>query len=137
MLEYVALDDGTWGVRKGANCNAVKNLVIPDTYEGKPITVILENAFTGALNLTYVSFPNTVTIVGTGAFTVVRTLKSIEVREVPGNHEPIYSSYDGALINNDLGVSYLEFFPERRAARSPFPRVFSPSVTMHFVTATI
>lgn len=121
VLEYVALDDGTWGVKKGVNCDYVKNLVIPDTYEGKPITVILENAFTGAFNLTYVSFPNTVTIVGTGAFTVVRTLESIEVREVPGNHEPIYSSYDGALIKNDLGVSYLEFFPRAKGGTFTIP----------------
>ncbi|MBQ9070206.1 MAG: leucine-rich repeat protein [Clostridia bacterium] len=112
VLEYIENKDGTYSVTGGFNIDKVIDLVIPDTYNGKPITAILENAFEDAeYQIKTVSLPNTVTLIGTGALDILYYLENIDVRVVEGNHEVVYSSHDGALIRNDLGVSYLELFP--------------------------
>ena len=112
VLEYYENEDGTYSVTGGFNLGSVIDLVIPDTYNGKPVTGILENAFAaGEYNVKTVSFPNTVNFIGVGAIEILYYLESIDVREVEGNHEVIYSSYEGALIRDYYGVSYLEVFP--------------------------
>ena len=116
VLEFRENKDGTYAVTGGMNVDQVVDLVIPDTYKGKPVTMILENAFVDAeYSLETISIPNTVTLIGTGALDICYYLESIEIREVEGGHEAVYSSHEGALIRKDLDVTYLELFPRRKA----------------------
>lgn len=43
-LAFYMLDDGTYGVSAG-NAIYLSNIIIPDTYKGKPVTKIMESAF--------------------------------------------------------------------------------------------
>lgn len=121
VLEYVERTDGTWGVKAGPAINTVSHVIIPHTYQGKEVTAIMENAFKDCSNLLTVSFPNTVKIVGTGAFTYCGRLENIHVRNVEGVINPIYSSYDGALIRQDFDTTYLEFVPRGKVGSYTIP----------------
>ena len=121
VLEFVAQQDDTWGVIAGPAIDIVGNVVVPQTYQGKPVTVILENAFYKNYSMRSISIPNTVKVIGVGAFEEARALASIEVREIEGAINPIYSSYDGALIKNDLGTVYLEFVPRVKSGTLTIP----------------
>ena len=121
VLEFVALQDGTWGVTAGPAIDIVGHVVVPQTYQDKPVTVILENAFYKNYSMKSISIPNTIKVIGVGAFEEARALASIEVREIEGAINPIYSSYDGALIKNDLGTVYLEFVPRMKAGTLTIP----------------
>ena len=122
VLEFVALQDGTWGVIAGTAIDAVHHVVVPQTYQGKPVTVILENAFYKNYSMYSISIPNTIKVIGVGAFEEARGLESIEVREIEGAINPIYSSYDGALIKKDVdGLVYLEFVPRVKKGTLTIP----------------
>ena len=57
----------------------VTELVIPETYEGKPVTSIDEKAFTGNENIVSCVIPDTVKSVGDLAFAACPNLKSISI----------------------------------------------------------
>ncbi len=48
-LEYFPLPDGSYGVKAGSALY-LEEIVIPESYCGKPVTRILPNAFEGAFN---------------------------------------------------------------------------------------
>ncbi len=121
-LKYVEQPDGTWAVTAGPNIHNVTDVIVPQSYQGAIVTTVLENAFKSCTDLKTVSFPNTVTVVGTGAFTGCYDLEAINVREVEGVQEPVYSSYDGALIRKDIdGTVYLEYFPMGKKGEYTIP----------------
>ncbi len=111
IIKFVERTDGTWGVTSGPNIASVSKVKIPATYQDITVTAILENAFKKNPTLKEISIPNTVTLIGVGAFDTTYYLESIEIREVEGSHIPIFSSENGALVKNDLGTKYLEFVP--------------------------
>ena len=121
VLEFVEQLDGTWGVTSGPAIETVTNVIVPHTYQGKPVTTILENAFRYNSTMYTISIPNTVTVIGVGAFNTAYLLEDIHVREIEGTLNPIYSSYNGALIKNDLGTVYLEFVPRQKAGTFTVP----------------
>ena len=120
-LEYVMQPDGTYAVKQGPNIKKVYNVIIPETYEGIQVTAVLENAFKNCQYIKTVSIPNTVTLVGSGAFAGCKALEEVNVRVVEGNHEVFYSSHEGALIRNDLGTTYLEYFPRSKSGEYTIP----------------
>ncbi len=120
-LEYIAREDGTWSVRQGPGISRISDLIIPETYKGIPVTAILENAFEYCNNIITISIPDTVTLIGTGALTSCYDLEAINIRKIEGNHEAKYSSYDGALIREDMGTVYLEMFPKGKKGEYTIP----------------
>lgn len=66
-LDYLPLPNGTYGVMVG-NAKYLEEISIPETYNGKPVTAILDNAFDGAINLKSITIPDSITIVGDNAF---------------------------------------------------------------------
>ncbi len=104
----------------GCKKTAAGNLNIPSVYNGKPVTVIGEDAFNGCENITSVTIPESVTTienlafefctgissiyipssvteVGYGAFVGCISLEYIEVSP----YNDFYSSQDGVLFNKD------------------------------------
>ena len=66
-LTYMPLANGTYGIAAG-NARYLEEITIPETYNGKPVTAILENAFNGATNLKKITIPASITSVGDNAF---------------------------------------------------------------------
>lgn len=66
-LTFMLLANGTYGVTAG-NSRYLDTIVIPESYNGKAVTTILENAFNGAINLKNITIPNSITSVGDHAF---------------------------------------------------------------------
>ena len=81
-LTYMPLANGSYGVTAG-NARYLEEIIIPETYNGKAVTAILEGAFNGATNLKKITIPNSITSVGENAFYNC------------GNLE--YTEYDNAL----------------------------------------
>ena len=75
-------------------------LVVPSTYEGKPVTSIGGSAFYVCTSLASVTIPDSVTSIGESAFWGCSSLTSIEVGK--GNSE--YSSEDGVLFDKNKTV---------------------------------
>ncbi len=72
-------------------------LIIPATYNGKPVTEIGNNAFRNCYELISITIPESVTAIGSYAFDGCAILASINV--VGANTK--YSSVDGVLFNKD------------------------------------
>ena len=121
VLDFILRTDGTYGVKSGPAVDIVSHIVVPQTYKGKPVTAILEDAFPKNGTMKSISIPNTIEIIGVGAFDTAYVLENIEIREIEGTINLIYSSYDGALIKNDLGTIYLEFVPRMKAGTFTVP----------------
>jgi hypothetical protein len=59
--------------------NASGALVIPPSYNGKPVTAIGDGAFWGCSSLTSVTIPDSVTSIGKGAFNSCSSLTSVTI----------------------------------------------------------
>lgn len=77
-LAYYLLPDGTYGVMAGTALY-VSEVVIPATYNGKAVTQILHNAFANAPNLTSVTLPESITVVGDAAFSNCAKLAAVNI----------------------------------------------------------
>jgi hypothetical protein len=80
FFDFTLLEDGTYSVsvKKDAS-DLPKNVGIPESYEGKPITVIAEAAFEGNKMLLGVRIPDTVTTIGYAAFYDCAKLTNIQM----------------------------------------------------------
>ena len=67
-LKFRLLDDGTYSVGAKWITELPARLIIPETYEGKPVTVIRERAFIGAKNLKYIYIPEGIKTIEDEAF---------------------------------------------------------------------
>ena len=58
-----------------------KDVVLPSNYEGKPVTSIGDNGFSGAYKLTTIKIPDTIKTIGVCSFENCSALKSISIPE--------------------------------------------------------
>ena len=66
-LNYMPLSNGAYGVSVGSE-KYLTEIVIPETFNGKPVTAILEDAFKGCTALKKITIPNSINSVADGAF---------------------------------------------------------------------
>ena len=121
VLAYELKEDDTYSVAAGVNFDKVSNITIPVTYRGKDVTSIIENGFESHKLLVSINIPNTIKLVGSGAFVGCSSLEAINVYKVDGTHEIFYDSYDGALIRYDMGSVTLEVFPRAKTGTFKTP----------------
>ena len=74
---YRMLEDGTSCVTEYYGDEA--DVVIPDTYCGKPVTVLFDRLFRGHTEITSVKIPDTVTDIGSFVFDGCSSLKKIDL----------------------------------------------------------
>ncbi len=74
-LAYYPLPDGTYAVSIG-NAGLLTEIVIPATYNGRAVTMVV--GFSGN-DIESITIPNSVTIIGEGAFSNCESLKSITI----------------------------------------------------------
>ena len=75
-LDFYPLPDGTYGVGAGKS-RYLDNVVIPETYNKKPVTRIMPNAFSDATNLKEITLPSTITVVSANAFSCCEALQIV------------------------------------------------------------
>jgi hypothetical protein len=78
-LAYALNEDGRSYTVTGIGLYTDKNLVIPETYKGLPVTEIGKNAFKGSKQFTSVEIPNSITTIGETAFDNCTLLTSVKI----------------------------------------------------------
>ena len=140
-LAFTLQDDGTYAVSKGETIASVTNLKIPVTYNEIPVTVILENAFSSCSSIVKVEIPDTIKLVGTGAFNGCMNLAYIDVYVAKpgeeGKYETCYSDDNGVLIREDMGTTWLEFFPRAMTGEYTIPETVEMILPKAFYNAKI
>jgi hypothetical protein len=99
----------------GCDKNASVELVIPATYEGKPVTSIGPGAFGQAFFLDSIKIPESIVNISNYAFGLNISLTRINVDE----NNPMFSSVDGVLFNKS--VKKLVKFPKGRSGEYTVP----------------
>lgn len=64
----------------------IDKMILPDSYDGKPITTIDKNLFSNCVKLTYVTIPNGVTSIGDGAINSERDFRKTQ-QKIPNKIE--------------------------------------------------
>ena len=79
-LEFTELPDGNLSVKRAENVQPYQmpeQLIIPDTYEGKRVTQIANDAFKYCGNILSVYIPDTVTVIGENAFSYTKLTNGV------------------------------------------------------------
>ena len=99
VFEYELLEDGTYSVTKGTNIGSLTSITIPETYNGKPITVVEGYAFESCKSLIHIAIPDTVKIIETNtAFSKCTALQTVDIYKVDGNTQRTYWSEGGVIF---------------------------------------
>ncbi|MBQ7907306.1 MAG: leucine-rich repeat domain-containing protein [Clostridia bacterium] len=77
-LDFYLLQDLTYAVRFNGD-NGVKNIVIPDTYNGRPVTEIMKSAFSNNKTIETIVIGKNVKAIKKYAFEGCENLKSITI----------------------------------------------------------
>ena len=77
-FDYLLLKDGTYAI--GGDPDK-ENLVVPDSFNGKPITALRNDAFLGYSDLVSVTLPHTITSLGHQAFSGCLNLQEVVLPE--------------------------------------------------------
>ena len=96
-LEFQLKDDDTYAVA-GYDKKCSSNIVIPDTYKGKAVTEIADEALKNCEVLTSIIIPESVTRIGASAFSGCTGLTSITL--------PFIGETEDAKINTHLGYIF-------------------------------
>ncbi len=67
-LEFYLITDGNYGVGLGKDTHLLTEILIPPTYNGKPVSAIVDEGFSGLTALKRVVIPPSVTSIGSAAF---------------------------------------------------------------------
>ena len=96
-LEYELSDDGSFYAVAGIGGWKTKDVVIPATHLGLPVSEVLERAFFGLTDIMSISLPASVTSIGERAFSDCSALTSFNVAA----ENTAYAAFDGDLYSKD------------------------------------
>ena len=97
-LAYSLNSDGKGYTVVGMGDCIDKDLIIPSTHEGLPVTAIGENVFNGNTNITYVLIDRAVTSIGQGTFNLCSSLINVYYNGTKEEWETLCSSIG---VSND------------------------------------
>ncbi len=106
-LEYTVSDDGTYCVVSGFD-GSVLEVVIPQNYDGYPVTAISDFAFSGHNSLKSVFIPDTVTSIGYRAFHYCMDLDNLIIGDSVAVIDEYAFSYCFGLTNLTISDSVTE-----------------------------
>ncbi len=114
-LSFILRSDGnSYQVKAGPGISEITDVVIPVTYNGKPVTHMEDSSFNSQSNILTMSIPDTIQYIGTKAFRSALNLQKVEVYKAypDETYEVFYASANGALLHKDMGIWYLECVPK-------------------------
>lgn len=108
-FEFVLQTEGTYkdtyAVKKPSSLsysNPFTKLVVPETYMGKPVTIVEGGTFRYLRYTTQVEIPDTIRLIYTeSAFSSSAILEEVNIYETGHTNDPVYSSREGVLYYND------------------------------------
>lgn len=95
--EYKANADG-YGLYRYTSTSTEESFTVPDTYEGKNVTELMDFSFSNAEYLKEIYIGKNVKTIGVWAMTNCQKLEAIYVSE----ENPYFKSVDGVLYNQDM-----------------------------------
>ena len=113
-LAYSLNSDGKGYTVVGMGDCIDKDLIIPSTHEGLPVTSIGENAFNGNTDITYVLIDRAVTSIGQGAFNLCKSLINVYFNGTKEEWETLCSSI--GVSNDYLIDAKVYYFSETEPA---------------------
>ena len=113
-LAYSLNSDGKGYTVVGMGDCIDKDLIIPSTHEGLPVTAIGENAFNGNTDITYVLIYRAVTSIGQGAFNLCSSLINVYYNGTKEEWETLCSSI--GVSNDYLIDAKVYYFSETEPA---------------------
>ena len=124
-------DDDTWMI-DSVTSHAFKEITIPESYNGTPITTIKKDAFAGCSSIKEIRIPHSITYIGSGAFAGCSQLEEIYISNkdatvaksafegCPIKSAQVPSSHIKVLPTTSLEELYLIDGTVERAAFSSF-----------------
>ncbi len=104
-------DNNSYRIAKAANAQLPQNLVLPATYNGKPITEIANKGFYRSSTLLSVIIPNSITKIGAEAFSTCANLETVILADDNNLNQIGGSAFKDCvklstfgLISQDLGT---------------------------------
>ena len=117
--------EGTYAVTAAAGVSAISRLVIPETYNDLPVTIIEGYAFNRSSTLRVIEIPDTIELVYyDSAFEGCSALEEVNVYETGRAVSPAYSSHEGVLYYTSevaLEGKELVYLPEGRTGHYTIP----------------
>ena len=117
-LAYSLNSDGKGYTVVGMGDCIDKDLIIPSTHEGLPVTAIGENAFNGNTDITYVLIDRAVTSIGQGAFNLCSSLINVYYNGTKEEWETLCSSI--GVSNDYLIDAKVYYFSQTQPAEGFF-----------------
>lgn len=107
-LAYTLNADGNSYSVTGIGTCTDSNVVIPSTYNGKPVTTVGNSAFQDCISLISVTIPNSVTSIGTSAFSGCTALTKISIPDsITSVGGSAFSTCDALQYNTYGNANYL------------------------------
>lgn len=99
-LNFTLLENDTYSVSKGG-LGYAKEIVIPETYEGKPVTQIAANGFANS-GFEKITVPTSIKVIGAGAFKGCADFKEITLPQ--GITEIGDNTFDGCVYLESIDI---------------------------------
>lgn len=97
-LQTEGVNKDTYSVVVDNEVSRVSRVVVPETYNGKPVTIVEGYAFRNCSTLRTIEIPDTIKIIyQNNAFEKCTALREIIIYSTGHAAKPLYSSYDGIL----------------------------------------
>ena len=112
-----------YAVSKGSRISLVSEVTIPATYRGLPVAFVAANAFENCTNLKAINLPETIEQISIiSPFSGCSSLEEINVYDVEGVADPVFTSVDGVLLQlTSTGNTKLTLVPMAKTGTFRIP----------------
>ena len=112
-----------YSVSKGSRISLVSEVTIPATYRGLPVAFVAANAFENCTNLKAINLPETIEQISIiSPFSGCSSLEAINVYDVEGVADPVFTSVDGVLLQlTSTGSTKLTLVPMAKTGTFRIP----------------